>query len=667
LALVVLLAAAVAAQDEVVVTARRAPQPLIGVASSFSVVGAADLHDARPTVGFEEALNRVPGVFLQNSGNYAQDTRLQIRGFGTRAAFGVREIKVLLDGLPETLPDGQTQLDEIDLDAIERIEIIRGPAASLYGNASGGVIQLFSTTPPQSPRLRTRLLGGSFGLAKYTAEAGAGSGRARLNAHASHLRLDGFRRHSATEVTTLNAKLEVEPYDDTIVTTLIDGVDAPRADDPGGLTRLERDLDSQAANAANVNFDAGESVQQGRIGWKLEHQRGAAALFAYAYLLYRDFENSLAFEDGGVVTFNRFSPGAGMRYSRELTLLGFEQTLSAGVDVQWQDDNRRRYDNLGGERGGLDLAQRERVLGIGPYLLEVIELTDQIELSGGARYDRVHYDVDVDFDASGNDNSGSTSFDAWSPAGSLRYAPLQWTTLFVNVGTTFQVPTTTELAVPDTSGLDGDLEPQTAISYEAGLRLQHDSGLRGGLSGFRIDIDDELIPFETEPGRTDFRNAGRSRRYGVEVDWQAQLMETLRWTGALTWIDAEFRDYRISGAPEGVFDGNDEPGIPPWQMFFELLYRHRSGAFAGLEAFLVGDYFVDDANTAETRDYQLLTLRLGWDLHWRRFELSPFLTLNNLLDSDYDGTVRVNARGGRYFEPAPGLNPAGGIHLSASL
>lgn len=653
--------------EEVVVSARRVPQPLNEVAGSISVVEAGDIQDGRATISLDESLNRVPGVFVQNSGNFAQDTRVQIRGFGTRAAFGVREVRVLLDGLPETLPDGQTQLDEIDLDAIERIEVVRGASGALYGNASGGVIQLFTADPPPGPTARTRLEGGSFGLNKYTIQTGTSDRHASFNVHASQLQLDGYRNHSESRVTTINGKLELAKLEHTRITTLIDGVDSPKADDPGALTRAETKADPQAANPANVRFDAGERVQQGRVGWLIDHDNGANRMVVYGYLLYRDFENSLSFASGGIVTFNRFSPGGGARYSRDFSLLGLAQTTNAGVDVQWQDDNRRRYDNDLGERGPLNLDQREQVLGVGPYLLHVIDLTDQVELSAGARYDRVRYDVDVHYDATGNDNSGSTSFDKWSPTASLRYSPRTWLTWFADVGTTFQVPTTTELAVADRAGLDTRLKPQTAISYETGARLEHGPDVTGGLSTFFIDIDDELIPYESAPGRTEFRNAGKSRRYGVEVDWQAQLLQPLRWSGAFTWIDARYRDYKLSDLPEANFDGNDEPGIPPWQLYLELLYRHRSGAFAGLEGFVVENYFVDDANTAKSRSYQLLNLRLGWELNWRQLELSPFIAVNNLTNCFYDGTVRINARGGRYYEPAPGLNLVGGINLTAAL
>ncbi len=304
--------------ESIVVTATRLPQPLREVPAAVSVVEKSDIQGARQTLGLDEPLSRVPGVFVQNSGNFAQDLRIQIRGFGTRAAFGIREIKLLVDELPETLPDGQTQIDAIDLGAIDRVEVLRGPASSLYGNASGGVIQLFTEDGPDTPRVETRLTGGSYGLGKYQLKGGGQAGRAHLFVHSSYLQLDGFREHSATQSATLTGKLRYDVSDSTELTVLVNGVDAPTADDAGGLTRAEADADPGQARALNMELNAGEAVQQGRLGGVVRRRTEHTELSAYAYVLYRDFENRLAVrpEAGdGIITFHRFGPGGGARSS----------------------------------------------------------------------------------------------------------------------------------------------------------------------------------------------------------------------------------------------------------------------------------------------------------------------------------------------------------------
>ncbi len=656
--------------DPIVVTATRLPQSLSDTPAAISVVEQPDIQEARPTVSLDEPLNRVPGVFVQNSGNFAQDFRIQIRGFGTRAAFGVREIKVLVDGLPETLPDGQTELDMLDLGAIKRIEVLRGPASSLYGNASGGVIQLFTEDGPDTPAADARLLGGSFGLQKYQVKGGGRAGAARAFLSGSFVQLDGFRDQSASRSGIVNGKLRYDRNDRTAITLLLTAVDAPTAEDAGGLTRAEADANPRQASRLNTQLDAGEEVLQGRAGVVATHCTDTGELSAYAYGLYRDFANRLPIpsqappEQGGIVAFHRFSPGGGLRYALATALLRGAQQLAAGIDVQHQDDERRRFANVGGERGALGLHQRERVTSVGPYVRETVFLRDDLEVSGGVRYDRVDFTADVALPANSG-ASGSRTLDAWSPAGGVRYSPRSWLALFGDIGTAFQVPTTTELANPSGPGFSPDVGPQTATSYEVGGKTEWER-VRGEVVGFFVDITDELIPFElqSQPGRTFFRNAGRSQRYGLELDWQADLLRSWRWTSALTLIHAEFRDYTTS---QGAFDGNDEPGIPSWQVYQELLYRHRSGGFAALEAFLVDDSFVDDANANRSRGYELVNLRAGYERTFGNWTIEPFVGLNNLTDAAYDGRVRLNAQNGRFFEPAPGFNAYGGVVVRARL
>jgi iron complex outermembrane receptor protein len=651
--------------ERIVVTATRTDEPIAEVPAAISVVGREDVQDGRATWSLGESLNRVPGVFVQESGNFAQDTRIHIRGFGTRAAFGVREIRVLVDGLPETQADGQTQLDAVDLGAVDRIEVLRDTASSLYGNAAGGVIQLFTEDGADEPWAATRSTGGSFGFGKFQVKGGGRSGNARVYVSGSHLFLGGYRKQSNAQATIGNIKVGYDLAERTSITALLNVVDAPVADDPGGLTRAQtREKPTQAA-VNNVLFDAGEEVQQARIGFVIDHAGPPHELSAYSYFLARDFENRLAFEDQGIVTFERLSPGGGLRYTWDAPVIGVAQQLTVGLDVQHLDDDRRRFDNLEGKRGDLRVEQNETVTSVGPYVRQAVHLTDEIELSGGVRYDSVRFDVDVDFDDSGvSTGSDTRTMDEWSPAGGLRYTPLSWLMLFGKIGTSFQVPTTTELGNPRGGGLNPSVDPQTAVSYELGARYLG-KRLSIGSAAFLIEIDDELIPFEDPlSGRTTFRNAGESRRYGVEADWVAEILRGVEWTGAVTWIDAEFRDYAVAGAS---FDGNEEPGIPSWQVYQELAYRHRSGAFAALEALLVDDYYVDDGNVARARAYELVNLRLGVDYSRGRLRLEPFIGLNNLLDQEYDGTVRLNAFGGRFYEPAPDFNVFGGVVVNIDL
>ena len=231
------------------------------------------------------------------------------------------------------------------------------------------------------------------------------------------------------------------------------------------------------------------------------------------------------------------------------------------------------------------------------------------------------------------------------------------------MSTAFQAPTTTELVNPSGPGFNPDIEPQTARNVEIGLRFQPEN-LEIDLALYRIAIEDELIPFETPAGRVAFRNAGRSRRLGVEVGWQSKLTSNLTWSGAGTAMNAKYTDYETD---DGNYSGNREPGIPPWFVYQEIAYQHENGLHAALEAYFVGGYFVNDENSARTGGYELLNLRFGWDTTVGEWTFAPFVGLQNLTNARYDGTVRLNAFGGRYYEPAAGFNVYGGIRIERSL
>lgn len=653
------------AMERMVVTATRSERAQLDAPAAVSLVERGDIQTAQPTFSLAESLRRVPGLLVQDAGNYAQDVRLQIRGFGTRSGFGIREIRLIVDGLPETLPDGQSQVDTLDLGAIESIEVLRRPAAALYGNASGGVVRMTTLEGPDEPWVDVRVLGGSYDTQKYQLRGGGRSGDWKLTTHAARFQIDGYRDHSASRSTLANVKLRRDLKHGSL-TLLLNAVDAPLADDAGGLTRAQADDDPRQARDVNVALDAGESLQQVRGGAVFEHDLGGGNLSAYAYLLYRDFENRLPVSPAagaGIVSFDRVSPGGGVQYARDVEWLGLTHALTLGSDVQYQDDDRQRHLNVDGEPGDLALDQREQVTGSGVYAQDAWRWRDDLEWIVGVRFDSVRFETDVHYDTTGEGTSGTRTLDAWSPSAGVRYRPLPQLGLFASLTTAFQTPTTTELANPDTGGLSQDLDPQTSTGAELGGRL-HLGPVDLGLAGFFIRLEDSIVRFESESGRDAYRNAGRSRRFGLEGDWDADLGYGVRWVGALTWIDAEFRDYR-TGA--GTFDGNDEPGIPAWQVFQEVRYEHPLGAFAAADLFVVDELYVDDANRLTSERQELVGLRLGWEWEHGPWTLTPFVALSNLFDQRYDGTVRINALGDRAFEPGPGRAVVGGVGVQLLL
>jgi iron complex outermembrane receptor protein len=651
-------------EDAIVVRARRLDQPLLRAPGAIGVVEGESVQRGRQQLALDESLSALPGVFLQNRYNFAQDLRISLRGFGVRANFGVRGIKLLVDGIPATLPDGQGQLDAIDLGAVERIEVLPGPSSSLYGQAAGGVVSIVGEDGPPDPTLSARFAGGAHGFRSYQMKFGGEHGSLDYFTHFSRLVLDGFRDHSRTENLLFNTKLRYAPDAGSEVTAIFHLVHSPRADDPGALTAGEVDDDRRQASPRNLLFDAGESVDQQQLGLVYRRSFGGSHEIAVRnYYTFRDFENRLPFQDGGSVQLDRFVPGGGADYTWRGEVFGLRQRLLAGFDVDAQLDERERRDNEAGARGPLVFDQSEDVVGIGVYVQDQLDLGRGFELTAGLRWDRVAFDVDDHYLADG-DQSGDLAFRAWSPMLALVWGARAAWNPYLLFSTSFETPTTTELARPSgEGGFNDDLEAQKALNFELGMRGLLPWGLRYQLAAFHIRLRDELVPFEVpgQPGRDFFVNSGRSTRTGIEFSLAAEPLEGLELSVAYTWSRFRFRDF---DTPEGSFDGERLPGVPAHLLHAAAGWEHPRGFWIAWDLLFVGRFYADNANDVSTDAYAVSNLRAGWDWKFGRWTLGPFVGLNNLTDAEYDANVRLNASFGRFFEPAPGFHAYAGVSLS---
>ena len=628
------------------------------VPAAISVVDRTTIQLGRQQLGLDESLARVPGLFLQNRFNFSQDLRISIRGFGARSAFGIRGIKLFVDGIPATLADGQAGVDAIDLGSVERIEVLRGPASSLYGAATGGVIHITSEAPPEDAFAEARVSFGSDGFGKHQLKAGGRSGDFGILLNASYFSIDGYREQNAARGSSLNGVLKWED-DDARLVVAFNAVDSPWAGDPGGLNRIDSREARRSARDANRLFDAGESLDQQRIGVVYERALSEAhEVRVRAYAVTRDFENRLPFTSGGSVRLDRLFAGGGLQY-RFTGSDAFQITL--GFDVDAQHDDRERFDNLMGTRGARTLDQEEDVTSFGFYGLAEVALGADVTLNLGGRYDRVEFEVDDAFLADG-DGSGDLDFDRFSPSATLLWHPSTRFSIYASASTSFETPTTTEFANPTGGGFNSRLDAQLATNYEIGLRGTGPRSLRYEAAVFRIELDDELVPFElaSQPGRRFFRNSGKSRREGFELAAAFEPMPGLSASVSYTYSDFEYRRY---STPSGTFDGNRLPGVPKDRLFFEVAYANDSGLRLVWDAQWADEFFVDDANSLASREAITSSLRVSQELRFAGFEIEPFLGIDNLFDTEYDANVRVNAFGGRFFEPAPDRSYYGGLRI----
>ena len=647
--------------EPVIVTAPRVAIPITKVPAALSVVDQNDVQLGQPTIGLDESIVRIPGIFPQNRFNFAQDLRLSIRGFGARAAFGIRGIRILIDGIPETLPDGQSQVDSIDLGSAQSIEVMRGPASALYGNAAGGVISIQTEDGPPRPFVEARTTHGEFGLWKMQLKSGGQVGPLNYLANVSRLELGGYRDQSRTESVIFNSKIRLDIDASSDLTAVINVLDSPRADDPGGLTAEEVDADRRQAGPNNLRFDTGEEVSQQRLG--LIYRREFAALHdlqVTGFFTARQFRNSIPFT---VVEFDRYFIGGGVQYGYRGAVFGLSSRLTVGVDVQYQADRRKNFNNVAGEPGEeLSLNQDETVTSVGPYIQEELSILDNLTLVFGGRYDNVRFQVDDFFTSDGDDDSGSRTFDQLTGRFGLLYSPIPAVNLYVNISQSFETPTTTELVNrrDASGGLNPDVDPQKAINYEIGAKGQAFGRLAYELALFYISIRDELIP-SIEDGRTFFDNAGKSRRYGVEFGLAMEVIAGLRTSVAYTYLDAAFRDFAIGNDD---FEGNNVPGLPKHQVHGEVFYRHPWGFYSGIDVLYVSDFFVDNANTVKNEAYTVANLRLGYDHTFGHWQLAPSFGIQNLFDEKYNANVRINDANNRFFEPAPTFNVYGGLTVA---
>ncbi|MGE6581164.1 TonB-dependent receptor family protein [Vreelandella aquamarina] len=645
------------------VSAPRLAREIYATPAAVSTIEQDAIAQGQQRVRLDESLNRVPGVFLQNRDNFAQGQRISIRGFGARAPFGVRGITVMVDGIPYTLPDGQAQLDAIDLDSAERIEVIRGPSSVLYGNAAGGVIDITTADGRDNPGTRLRMGAGSDGYQKMALQNGGVQGDWSHHISLTALNVDGYREQSSTEKYLLNAKLRRELGSDRALTAIINLLDNPRSEDPGALNAREVAEGRDQAAPNSLALDAGQTVDQQLIGLQYEDlSAGEGELYLKGFIAQRDFEQQLPFVGSSRLGYQRDYMGASAEYHHEVTLGNLPLNYIVGVDAARQKDDRFRNDvNPQGAVGEPLADETQTATSTGVFAQGDLALSELLTLSLGTRFDRVDLDVDDDFAADG-DQSGQRTFNEWSGSAGLSYRYRPQHQAYINTGTAFETPTFSEFANPAGGGFNPSVEPQKAWNREVGLRgyieplaLDYDVAL------FSVRVRDELVPYD-EGGRTFYQNAGDTKRDGVELALGWQLADQWRLDSALTLARYEFDEF---ATPSERFDGNRIPGLPEQTWVNQLTWENLDERFATLETEYVGDLVADNANETSVDSYWLVNLRVGdgWQLS-QQTRLSAYVGLRNLLDEEHYSNVRLNGTFGRFYEPAPGRSVYGGVELS---
>jgi iron complex outermembrane receptor protein len=648
---------------ELEVTVTRTPEPQTRVPFATGVLDRRDIQRGQQTVGIDEALNNIPGVVVANRYNFSLDQRISIRGFGSRSNFGVRGLKILLDGIPQTLPDGQSQLTNVDFADLGRAEVLRGSSSSLYGNASGGVISLQTQGAEPGPfaqKIRVQGGGGERegdGFYKWQSWTSARSGAASGTLSISQFKADGFRQHSAGDFRLLNAGLDYTLGGSTLGTLRLGLADSPEAQNPGALTMAEYLANPDSAAANNIRRGADKDVQQYQLALGLKHYDAASNEYELSVFgLTRDLKNPLAAPvpggtptQGTYVDIDRLVGGVRGSMSRKLGAQEKSPRLTAGADLQlMRDDRLNLVQDAGIPTSTVLLDQREKVAEIGPFAQMQWSPTEPLLLSAGARYDWVQFSLADNFLADGDD-SGDRTMSAASGNIGASWAFGEQLIPYVNISTSFETPTTTELVnQPDGSGgFNQELGPQRALNYEIGARGRPLRNLEYTVSLFLGRITDAIVQQEEIGGRAFFRNEGKTHNDGAEIGLTYSPVEAVTLRGGYTRAH-----YRFVG---GDFDGNRLPGVPDHFWRFGLRTALPRGFFVDADHTLTSSVAADDANTIiiDSWGAGVTNLRLGWDGSAGVLQIGPFVGLNNMWDRQYIGSVTLNGAGGRVIEPSP--------------
>lgn len=653
----------------VVVTGTRLGTAVLDTPASVDVVEGAAMRRGQPGINLSEGLAGVPGLQIQNRQNYAQDLQISSRGFGARSTFGVRGVRLYVDGIPATMPDGQGQTSNIDIGSIDRVEVLRGPFSALYGNSSGGVIQVYTEDGMPPPTLSASGWGGSDGTWRYGVKASGGeAGGLDYVLDASRFTTDGYRDHSAARKNLANAKLGLQLDDASRLTIVVNSVDL-KAQDPLGLTYQQFQDDPRAAPLAE-QYNTRKTVRQTQGGVVYERQVDSRNfLRVMAYYGQRDTTQYQSIppaaqlaptQAGGVIDLARQYGGADLRWTSELDLAGRPLTLIGGFSYDSMREDRQGYQNFTGTgadrqlgvQGALRRDETNTVYNADPYVQASWKASERWTMDAGLRYSTVRFNSDDHYITAGNgDDSGAARYRKALPVAALRYAASADVSVYASYGRGFETPTLNEISYRPGGlpGLNFGLAPSLSTNLEAGVKARMAGGLATA-AVFHTGTDNEIVSAGSAGGRTSYQNAGRTRRDGLELAWSGEVARHWRTQFAYTWLNARYAD----DSSGDIRAGNKIPGIARQAVFASVAWAPPEGWQASVEGRYLSQIYVNDANSEEAPGYFVAAISAGYVKQVGAWELNAYARVDNLFDRHYAGSVIVNESNGRYYEPAAG-------------
>ena len=609
---------------------------------------------------FSDFIKNTPGVFTTSANNFSQDLRISIRGFGARAAFGIRGIKLIVDGIPETTPDGQSQLDNLPLGLVSNIEILRGPNANLYGNSSGGVISINTLTKPSEKYYRNSGIFGAYQYQSLQKTRILDWKTSNLIIHYDKRRSNGYRDQSGYKSSILNLKYINDLDEKNKIVWQINYTDSPYAYDSGGLKLNEVNDDRRQARKNNIDFDTYEKVKQIKTGVSWNYKKSENSYFdSYFFYQNRDFLSKLPFNYGGTITLDRNYFGLGSKYTKNTSFENRNRTLVLGIDHLNQSDDRKRFKNDSGTLGELTLDQTEKFKTTGVYLVNQSSYESGLLVRYGIRYDINNIGI----------NSDRVTLDKLNPSIGLSYKLNSRDNIFFSFGTSFETPTLNELSnnpngticpggCPKLSAYNEELKSNNSSNYEIGWRKSL-SNLNFEAVAYITNSDNEILPFELEefPGKNFYRNVGSTSRTGLELSSQF-FFDGGRLNLSYTLSKNKFKDFVVEG---NNLSDNLIPGIPSQMLDLDIVFKLTRGRSLIISNRLIGERYADNENETLVSSFNLFNLKYSKEI---LSNSEIFIGANNIFNQEYFDNIRINAFGKRYYEPAPKRNFYFGINFS---
>ena len=679
--------------DEVVISASRAQARSFDAPAAIQSVGRETIQNGGPQVNLSESLVRVPGLTILDRSNYAQDLQLSIRGFGARAAFGIRGIRLLIDGIPASTPDGQGQGSSVSLTSMDRIEVLRGPLAQLYGNASGGVIQAFTKPASKVPLVDYQYYVGDYGLHRADYQFSDTVGDYGLVADYSTFTIDGYRDNSRTERKQFNGKLDFNTNEQTRVNLVFNQFDMPLAQDPLGLTAAQwaANPQQQGRNSTGTKTAADFGVRK----TILQNQLGGSAVytidkdrFVTSRAYYGTREN-LQYQvgttginaNGAWTGLNRSYYGVGLQYNERSTLADTRMDWVAGYEFDRSRELRQAGTAALGQKVLTNRDEANQAENSDLFAQATAHVSEQVAVVGGLRSSNVRF-ASTDYYTNGA-ASGDVNYSATSPVLGFTYFATENLNLYANYGQGFETPTLAEVAYKSSSGslvaaFNPRLNASTSRHFELGSKWVPSRTSRLDLAVFQINSTDEIVVDVTSGGKTSYKSAPGTSRNGLELGASTLLTPNVSASLSASMIDAQYSQAFTSATVAGatsIAAGNKIPGIPQTSVFSELAWTSTAvtpgaktaapGSRLAIEMVQSGRIYANDTNTASVDGHTVFNLSASQRWSVDKAAVTLYGRLNNANDERYVGSVIVNSS--QYIEPGLPKNWMLGVSVSAPL